>query len=108
MKTLEQLAQEFREKCEEGRENPQLLGLHSYEDLIAGNIENGNLQFARIHADLLTGFYITDNPYRPSEDKAMADIRSKKPELYEGMDAARKAYHIGLVAQEIVEVIDRR
>ncbi len=108
MGDLEKLVKEFRARIEEARQNPLLIDLDAYESMIAGNIEDGNLNAGRYHADLLAEFYVDENPFRPTELPKMEAAKENNPELYRAMDAAKKAYSVGLVAKQIAKTIDEQ
>jgi len=104
-KNLEKAVNELETEIKTAKENPLILYLDEYECWIAGNIRQGNFEEAKYHAQLLISYYISENPFRPEQEKRMEEIKDKMPQLYEMIDAGKKMYNIGQAAKKILEFI---
>jgi len=102
---LESALKNFKQAVEEARGNPIILHLDEYEEYIAGNIEKGNLEDAKYHAELLLTYYLGQNPYTPDQDVKMESSKEKDPILYQMMDAAKKMYKVGKTLEKLLKYI---
>ena len=100
---LEKLVNEFVEAIEEAKQNPLIIHLDDYKEMIAGNIIDGKLEAAKYHAELLIGYYVRENPYKPEQDGIIAKHKENNPRVYEIFDASRKMWKIGKIAEKILK-----
>jgi hypothetical protein len=84
------------------------------EKIITDNIKKGNICKAKDHARNLVEFYVTDNPFRPNQDKwdGRERLNMSQEELHELYEiknrvayARKKGYYVGIAIQKLVDLL---